>query len=475
MRLYIYTILIILTLLSCKKDGSLAEGDIAYFGGEIINPNNNFIVLSRSEIIVDTIKLDGRNRFIYKVKNLQGGLYTFKHGGEYQMVFLEANDSILVRLNTLDFDESLVYTGLGSKKNNYLINEYLGNENLEKKVYEYCQLDPVVYSNKIDSLKFIKTKKLKKFQKKYDTSRLFNEIAETNNDYSYYFMKEVYPLWHYSKNKSDIYKSLPKEFYDYRKNVSYSNHHLKDNIVYNTFLRSSFNNLALEKHFEHTKNTHDYFKRMSLCYNIDRLNLIDSLVENSEIKDELLYHFTVSYLARNRESKNSSAILSSYLSKSGSQKGKDMMTRFANSLKNLEEGLDVPNVKIVDYNNSEVDITSVINSPTVISFWSHTFYEHFKDSHLKINELKVKYPEVKFIAINIDDYGLEKSKKSLKNNRFSCHNEYYFKNPEASIETFAIHPMTKTMIIDKDKKIVNSNTNMFSNKFEEQLLGLINR
>ena len=80
-----------------------------------------------------------------------------------------------------------------------------------------------------------------------------------------------------------------------------------------------------------------------------------------------------------------------------------------------------------------------------------------------------------FIAINIDDYGLEKSKESLKNNRFSCSDEYYFKNPEESIEVFAIHPMTKTIIIDKDKKIVNSNTNMFSKKFEEQLLGLINR
>tara|TARA_R110002096_G_scaffold30724_5_gene91366 strand:- start:956 stop:2341 length:1386 start_codon:yes stop_codon:yes gene_type:complete len=460
-------------LFGCKKDTTAAEGDIAYFGGEIINPNTNYIVLSKSETIIDTIKLDGRNRFIYKVKNLQEGLYTFKHGGEYQMVLLEPNDSILVRLNTLDFDESLVFTGLGAKKNNYLINEFLNNEKIEKKIYEYCQLDPEAYSAKIDSLKLTKTKKLKTFQNKYDTSSLFNEIAETNNDYSYYFMKEVYPLWHYSKDKSDIYKSLPKDFYNYRKNVNYSNDYLKNNIVYNTFLRSSFNNLALEKHFAHNNNNH--FKHMSLCYNMDRLHLIDSLVVNTEIKDELLYHFTVSYLTRNRDSKNSSAVLSSYLKKSNNAKGKEMMTRFTNSLKNLEEGLDVPNVRILDYSNTEFDITSIINSPTVISFWSHTFYDHFKDSHHKINELKRKYPEVKFIAINIDDYGLEKSKKSLKNNRFSCSDEYYFKNPEASIEVFAIHPMTKTMIIDKNKKIVNSNTNMFSNKFEEQLLGLINR
>lgn len=475
MRLYVYMFFTLLTLFGCKKDTSTLEGDIAYLGGEIINPNNNYIVISRSEVIIDTIELDSRNRFMYKVKNLQKGLYTFKHGGEYQMVLLEPNDSILVRMNTLDFDESLVFTGLGAKKNNYLINEFLDNEKIEKKIYEYCQLNPEAYSTKIDSLKFAKTKKLKHFQNKYKTSNLFNDIAQTNNDYSYYFMKEVYPLWHYSKNKYDVYKSLPEDFYNYRKNVNYSNEYLKNNIVYNTFLRSSFNNMALEKHFKHNENDTDYFKRMSLCYNLDRLNLIDSLVVNTDIKDELLYHFTVSYLARNRDSKSGNAVLNSYLSKSENKKGKEMMTRFTNSLKKLEEGSHVPNVRILDYNNSETDIVSVINSPTVISFWSHTFYEHFKDSHHKINELKRKYPEVKFIVINIDDYGLEKSKKSLKNNRFSCNNEYYFKNPEASIEVFAIHPMTKTMIIDKDKRIVNSNTNMFSIKFEEQLLGLINR
>jgi hypothetical protein len=39
----------------------------------------------------------------------------------------------------------------------------------------------------------------------------------------------------------------------------------------------------------------------------------------------------------------------------------------------------------------------------------------------------------------------------------------------------AIYPMTKALIIDNRKKIVNNNTNIFAINFEEQLLGLINR
>lgn len=474
MKLYIYFILTSLILFGCKNDSNTTEGDIAFFGGEIINPNNSFVILSKSKTIIDTIKLDGRNRFLYKVKNLNEGIYTFKHGGEVQMVLLEPNDSLLFRLNTLDFDESLVFTGTGAKKNNYLINDFLANEKIEKNIYKYCQLSLQDYEKKIDSLKAYKSDKLNEFKKKYQTSDLFNKIAETNNKYNYYFSKEVYPLWHYSNNKYDVVESLPKDFYNYRKNINYNDDSLKENFIYNSFLKSSFNNLALQTHFEHS-NKENIFKWSSVCYNLDRLKLIDSLVKNTFIKDDLLYHFTVSYLSRSKNIESNKAILESYLSRSNNEKGKKMMTRFTNSLNNLKEGSNIPNIQVVDYKNAEHNINSIIKSPTVISFWSHSFYDHFKESHYKINELKEKYPEVKFISINIDDYGLEKCKTSLNNNRFSCSDEYHFKNPEESIEILAIHPMTKTMIIDEHQKIVNSNTNIFSRKFEEQLLGLINR
>ncbi len=475
MKLFISVIISSLMLFGCKNNSNNAEGNIAYLGGEIINPNNNLIILSKSNKVIDTIKLDGRNRFIYKINNLKEGIYTFKHGGEIQIVFLEPNDSILLRLNTIDFDESLVFTGIGAKKNNYLINDFLENEKIEKNIYQYCQLTPETYQKKLDSLSLLKNKKLKAFLKKYKPSSLFEKIVKTNNEYNYYFGKEVYPLWHRGDSKKDILKSLPKDFYNYRKNVSYNDSLLKDNnFIYNNFLKSSFNNLALQEHFNHHKNDNK-FKRNDLCYNIDRLNLIDSLISNPYIKDDLLYYFTINYISRNKDLKNNDIILNAYLDKSKDEKGKKMITRFTNSINNLKIGSIIPNVTVVNYKNDELNIKSIVNSPTVISFWSHTYYDHFKDNHIKINDLKRKYPEVRFISINIDDYDIKKSKQFLKENRFSCSDEYHFKNPEASIETFAIHPMTKTILVDENKKIANSNTNMFSINFEEQLLGLINK
>ena len=59
------------------------------------------------------------------------------------MVLLEPNDSIMLRFNTYEFDESLVFTGIGAKKNNYFINEFLQNEVEETRVFKYGYNNPI--------------------------------------------------------------------------------------------------------------------------------------------------------------------------------------------------------------------------------------------------------------------------------------------------------------------------------------------
>ncbi|TXG35416.1 TlpA family protein disulfide reductase [Seonamhaeicola maritimus] len=473
MKLYLSLIAIALMFFSCNNNSNKTKVEFAYIGGEIINPNSKFVILEKGTTALDTIKLDGRNRFIFKVDSLKKGLHTFRHGGEYQMVLIEPEDSILFRLNTLEFDESLVFTGKGSKKNNYFINEFLENEKEETYVLKLCQLKPEAYQKHIDSIKNRKTKSLEHFEDKYEVSELFKRIAKANIDYSYYSSKEVYPFAHYGKNKGAILKSLPVGFYDYRKDIDYNDNFLKDYPNYYNFLRRNFSNLSLETHYDHAKSK--AFHRNMLCYNLDRLHLIDSLVTNSTIKDELLHHFTIKYISLSNNSESNTIILNSYLEKTSNEKDKALISGYVNSLKELGEGTKLPSLQVVDYNNEEYELNSIINSPTVISFWSSTLYDHFKDSHHKLKELKEKYPEIKFVTINIDDMGVEKTKLSLKSCRFNCNDEYLFKNPKESKRLLAIYPMTKTIIIDQNKKIVNANSNMFSVNFEEQLLGLINR
>lgn len=472
MKVSLYGLLIALFIFGCKDDKNQA-GDYAYLGGEIINPNNNFVVIIESEDVLDTIKLDKHNRFLHKIEHLKPGFYTFKHGSEIQMVLLEPKDSIMFRLNTLDFDESLVFSGEGSKKNNYLINEFLQNEVIEKKVVKFCQLNPVEFEKEINHIKEKKRKHLNRFIEKNDSSDIFNEIALANINYNYYTHKEIYPIIYYGYSKENIFKELPKKFYDYRKNVDYNNEGYTDYLNYNSFLRSNVNNISLEKHINHAKDGR--FKSTSACYNIDRLHLIDSMVTNPSIKNNLLYYFTMSFLSKNKDINKNDEIAALFLSKSTNTKNNEIITNLNNSINILKPGKLFPDIELLTAEKSELHFNSIISRPTAIYFWSNKFLEHFKESHYKVKELKRKYPEFDFVAVNIDNSNLDVWTNTLKVNSFSLSNEYHFKNPEESMHTLSIYPMTKVIIVDKNNVIVNSNANMFSNQFEEQLLGLINK
>src|SRR5690606_28179571 len=122
-----HTLLSILGLgfILCSCTDPKSEDYSAYFGGEIINPKDKWILFYQGEQLLDSISLDQNNRFFIKFDSLATGLYSFKHDIEYQYVYFDKNDSLMIRINTFDFDESLVFCGTGDEKNNFLIEMYL--------------------------------------------------------------------------------------------------------------------------------------------------------------------------------------------------------------------------------------------------------------------------------------------------------------------------------------------------------------
>jgi len=94
----VLTVALLSTVFGCQFKGGNTS-DSAYLGGEIINPKNNSVILYNTNgQVLDSITLDANNRFIFEIDNLHPGLYSLTHGGEYQMLLLEPNDSIMFRL-----------------------------------------------------------------------------------------------------------------------------------------------------------------------------------------------------------------------------------------------------------------------------------------------------------------------------------------------------------------------------------------
>ena len=469
---YLGFILSLFLFLGCKDETSKKD-NFAYLGGEIINPNNDYVVIYNANSVLDTLKLDQNNRFLYKINNLESGIYFFKHNPENQVVVLEPNDSIIFRLNTMEFDESLVFNGRGSKKNNYLINLFLENEKNNTVLLDFCELTPEEFEAKTDSIRNKQLKKLNIFTERLNSSYLFNDIAEAKINYNYYANKEIYPFAYYGEKEIKNLKSLPKDFYSFRKDVDYNNEHLRSFFQYYRFLETHFNNIALNQFFEHTHDS--IFNKKSLHYNLDKLALIDSLVTNDSIKNDLLKYTAGPFIYNSKSNSDTKALLNDYQTRCTNIRDKEDMQRLASSVMQLESGTKLPTVKVINSKNETINLASVIKNPTVVYFWSYNSKSHFRDSHRKIKELKAKYPEFNFLSVNLNNDKHNMWKRSLKQYNFPVENEYQFVDPEMAKKELVINRIQKVMIIDGNANIVDSNANMFDTYFEELLLGLLNK
>lgn len=474
MKFNILLILALSTLLGCKKD-SQGMDDYAYFGGEIINPNNNYVVLNSPEKIADTLYLDGNNRFMHKLEHLKPGLYTFIHGGEYQRLLIEPKDSILMRLNTIDFDESMVFTGEGARKNNYLISMFLQNELDNKKFMNMMwDMEPKKFEQALDSNRNAKLSELKGFLANKDYSPYFKSISESYINYDYYSYKELYPFSFYGYNNLIHFKDLPSNFYDFRKNVDYNNEDLMSVIPYSRFLFCHFNNLALSKFYQ-TATHNVVFDNQSVVYNLEKLQLMDSLIKNENIKNYLLKYTTRDFITISKDSSETKEILNSFLGKSTNVNDKIYMKELTTNVNNLKQGNKLPNIKLKSFNQTFVDSDSIIKKPTVIYFWSSNFPMLLRNSHYKAQTLKSKYPEVDFIAININDDDKERWTNTIKKFHFPTDSEYQFHDPTDAMEKLAINSVNRSIFVDGDGHIVNSNAMIFTSEFEEELVRLLNK
>ena len=101
------------------------------FSGKILNLNGNEIIIQGKEF-TKKIELLGDGSFSDTLRiPAEQYFYSFSDGNEYTSLFLRNGYNLKLTLNTLEFDESIRYTGKGSVNNNYLAQKYL----LQEQVY----------------------------------------------------------------------------------------------------------------------------------------------------------------------------------------------------------------------------------------------------------------------------------------------------------------------------------------------------
>ncbi|MEX0997824.1 MAG: hypothetical protein WDZ45_12300 [Flavobacteriaceae bacterium] len=463
---FLFLSLIILIFNSCDFDKSHTEKG-AWLGGEIINPNSNQIILSKNEKIIDTISLDQNNRFLYYIENVEKGLYNFIHL-EYQMVYLEPGDSLMLRLNTIEFDESLAFTGRGAERNNFLINMFIHNELENQRMRPFYQLPVEEFLTKLDSMRNFRLENFDRFIQRVKPCDAFQNIALANITYDYFDKKEIYPYAHFGRNEVSN-AQLPEDYYDFRKNLDYNSEDLQSYYTYYRFMQRHFDFLSYETYKNEFPYNSDSFIHVS-----NKLNAIDSLVSLSDLKNSLLKTSMRRYIINSKNPDEEKAALQLYFSLSSDQSHKDEIKHISEASLKLMPGNELPQVSFLDYNDKRHTFSSLIKKPSIIFFWSIHSLNHLKEVHSKVDELKLKYPEFDFIGFNTND-DIKTWKKIMNRYGFDKNFEFRFEDAETAMEHLVINSINKVMIIDADAKIIDNYTNLFSVKFEEQLLGILNQ
>lgn len=452
---------ILLTSMTSCKDGIIGGNNVAYFGGEIENPKSKFVVFMKDDKVIDTFYLDKDNRFFHKFDSLEPGLYSFKDEVEYQYVFFDKNDSIMVRLNTNDFDNTLMFCGRGDEKNNFMMELFLEDLHLKNSMFEIYGKDEKTFTKYIDSSYQNTTKLYNKRKSFINWSEEFDEIAKANIELNYAYKKEIFPIVHEFKTGKSIKTNLPKSYYSYRSKIDVNKPNLLFYSPFINYMTSMLNNIVLTDCKGHLDD-------MSLENNIKKLQIADTLIKDKNVKNLVINNVANMYLLSDQCSHNNEKFFNLYSKIVTDAKLKSKVMQTAESIKKLKCNSVLPDVNLLDINKKPVKIRDLITKKTIIYFWNKQSDSHSVYSHKKVDELKTKYPDIEFIAVNINN-SQEDWLKEIKDKNFNNSIELHATNFEELKKNWVINKVYRTMIINENGTINNAFVSMFDVNFENYL------
>ncbi|WP_405604487.1 hypothetical protein [Polaribacter sp. Asnod1-A03] len=454
---YLFRFFLLITITFLFSCNSNSKNTTTYFGGKIINPKSNYVILYSMEKVVDTFFLNKKNKFIGKIKNAREGLYYFKHGVENQYIYIEPNDSLMLRLNSWDFDESLVFVGKGAERNNVLIDCFIEGEKDGKMFYAYNKLNPTNFQKKTDSLLNLKLKTYNNYLANHteETSgyKSFLKVALT---YPIYARIEKYPIAHSKYTKNKEFPNTNANFYKHRKFVDINNDTLMYYYPYSKYISNFLYNTTYS--LGHKPMVNEYSSK----FTIDLLNTTNNKINSSASKDAILKQTVIEHFYKKSNCDVNEKVFDEYFKLSQNKQDKDHLKKLLDDSKYVLKNEKIFDFIITDFDNQEHSIKRVIKGKNAfLFFWNP---EHSSPLYIssRMNYLNRKFPEIEFIIIKTNHSNNDKLKK------LNIKTQYYI-NKESKANNFLTSKMPRAIIINKKGIVTNGYASISSNKIFKQL------
>ena len=310
--MYLRILLILLLFFSCKSDNTTV------FSGKILNNTSDSISIYKDNNMIYESVVDVDGLFNITIDTINSGLYTFYHEPEFQYVIIDENDNLQIRLNTLDFDESLVYTGKGSSKNNFLMDVFLRSENDELDINSKLDLAFDTFKNLVDSLYNKQMNSFKLFKENNILSNSSKEIINTAILYPYISKFHSYII------RNNIEEEIQKDlFINYQNEISYDLDALAYFKPYIDFLYLHiYNNVKIKKEYEN-----------SLDFNIQRLSYTDKIIKSKLVKSRVLRFHAFGFILQRQDDVKNKTFLKAFFEISKDKKVNEEINNLYNELK----------------------------------------------------------------------------------------------------------------------------------------------
>ena len=443
-------------LISCNQNNFKED---FYLGGEIINPSSRFVNFYFNNVKIDSIELNSENKFFKKIENINPGIYRIEHLPENQNIIVEKGDSLWIRVNVEDFQESLTFSGRGSSKNNFLVD--INNMDTYENEYlsQYYVQESDVFRRKIDSLMNEKLKIWELFNKSVNQKKLSSNITKSSIKYNYYNKLERYAIL----RGTNWTKSKRESFYDFRDDINLNDTDLSLFDPYVTFLMNYFNEKTLDSGeiYSYEKNNTDF--------NIKKLLIIDSQINDPYLKNNLARATAIEEILNFKNNKFHDEFIDYYSYVNSSDKYLTEIIQLYEDIKKMQKGNFLPEVSIINYQGKEILSSKELKgSKTLIYFWSQTQMNHYRRTIKRIEELKQIFPNFRFVGICIQPYtDMVIQAQNILNLDLS--DQYSFKNFEESSKNWVLTFLNKTIIIDQKSYIIDGFSNLFTNDVEKVL------
>ncbi len=447
-----------LILSSCQVSNQ--GSNTVFLSGEIVNPSDEFVVLYKGDQVVDSARLDASNRFTFVLPEIGDGLYHFYHYPEQQYVYLEQGDSIRIRLNTKEFDESLSFSGRGSGINNFLISMFLAYENEEEQVNSFYPLDPVEFNTAVESLREKKVREMERLSESEDWSPAAIRMARAAIDFDNYIYREKYPFYHHRITGEDSFNSLPSTFYEYRKDLNINNRELSYFRPYYEFMKYHIGNVAYTMCVDDCSENHRR-EKPNLHLGKHKMHLIDSLVLEHNLRNNLLRNVAMDYLLQNpRISVKWESFLEEYYQLSSSQAHKKEIEYLFEGIRNLQAGNPLPSeIVVLDHNDQQKVLREeTFTQPAVLYFWTGNQEGHLSSLMKRINVLKQSNSEFRYIGIALRTE-TRQWKQLLEKYNMEPSEQFRTDDFESLRNTLVIESLNKCVIV-RDGTIIEAFANI---------------